>query len=324
MKYPAREKKMFVETGPAEEIATMGQTDILDQWYNYSLGYYNAAKTLAEQSLEVDDDFPKMQEKRKDEHIAPIIFLYRHYLEITLKYIYLEWSNTSEEMKEQMLNDTEHSLEKSWNYIKPLVEKTIEPADKSKLIGFEYYIRQFVAEDPTSMKFRYPTNKEMQLFLQNERKINIKNLIQRMDEMEKFLAFIVLPMLDVLKFHDEANNYRTEGMNYFAEGKYDEALEHYEKAYESKRIMVGEEHPDILIIRVHIAQALMLQNKLDEALNYHLSTLSIIENMTKIDNEVLSIIYKEIILIYKSKKDVEKIAEYECRFNNIRKDTDKD
>jgi len=180
--FPLNKQKLFIETGNINELATIGQKDTYDQFYNYTIGYLEAANNIIERALkdvQCNDRYHCFNQEDRNIMIShdlskcvlPACFLYRQYLELALKDIYLQYSNDTEANKIQMVNKTSHNLTKVWKYSKPVIEQAIELRETEYLNGLDNYIKQFEEEDPSSMKFRYPINKNLKNFSLSERKI---------------------------------------------------------------------------------------------------------------------------------------------------------
>ncbi len=99
--------------------------------------------------------------------IYPIIYLYRHHLELSLKSLIV----TAQSMLDQSVADksnnpiNHHDLSKLWAMARPLLNAVSEMADGSAfpqddLEGVDSYIRQLHEHDPNGEHFRYPTTKK--------------------------------------------------------------------------------------------------------------------------------------------------------------------
>lgn len=75
--------KVFKETGYMEQSAHFGWQDKDSALYGLREGYKNSADTLVEYALEHGEN-PKIL----DTYVFPILFSYRHCIEISLKHIY--------------------------------------------------------------------------------------------------------------------------------------------------------------------------------------------------------------------------------------------
>lgn len=134
-------------------------------WLAYALGYKEAADRLVAQ---LED------ERRKQDLLAyPIVFLYRHYLELAIKDLIRQ--------AQKLLGDRAefaqtHSIDELWRKCSPLLERvsTGDSIQEQKQIG--RLLREFVAVDPFSTAFRYPVDREGNQSLPGIRNIDLPNV----------------------------------------------------------------------------------------------------------------------------------------------------
>lgn len=115
-------------------------------WILYIEGYRKAADYLVDRS--VNEGFL----------VYPIIFLYRHYLELQLKDLLQQlyrYHNLSYELCRT------HDLTQLWNRVRPLMEEiSNSPEDIEINNHIEVRIKEFVQIDEGSFNFRYPEDKK--------------------------------------------------------------------------------------------------------------------------------------------------------------------
>lgn len=122
-----------------------------------------------------------------DTWVFPILFLYRQYLELQMKDMVLNYGNMNTAEKKKFLKDSSHSLKKVWNKLKPiLLDSGLNDKEIKDVEIVEGYIEQFHQRDLDSIKFRYPIGKELNRVVDREYRINLKNLRDRMKELENF------------------------------------------------------------------------------------------------------------------------------------------
>lgn len=303
-------EKLFISAGNNKEVACLGQGNVFSQFYYYTVSYLRAGDILIEHTLNSESSSDYILSLC----VIPACFLYRQYLELALKDIYIQYSEDNDKEKEKMLQKTSHDLSAIWKYAKPLIENVIEKSDEEELALIESYVFNFASEDRNSFKYRYPITKKLEMVLPNERKININNLKERMGEIEGFLARKVLPSLDERKFYNETNLYRNKAIEYCKQENYSLAIENYEKSIARKQKW-SEKHPDLVIGYAEIANAYLMQAKLDKSLEFHLKCISL---YNEIDNDSLKAsfedclcsIYNRIGLIYRLFKQYSNAIEY--------------
>ena len=142
-KFPQLGQQLFVSNGHYKEYAHIPHPweDMNAHFYRYIAGYKDAADTLIQQSLEKKDNYTL------DTFVFPACFLYRQYLELALKDIYLSNVKDSERGKIKTIDECQHDLCKIWSKVKPLILADFPNDDKDVLEAVENYIKQFAAED---------------------------------------------------------------------------------------------------------------------------------------------------------------------------------
>jgi hypothetical protein len=124
----------------------------------YQSGYRRAALHLAEHVCDTG--------RGQDFLIYPIVYLYRHHIELALKSIIsVSCFLLDRDMTDKDLETLgRHDLDKLWNLARPLLNATCElvgqsalPADD--LDGIDSYISQLHTHDPDGQRFRYATTK---------------------------------------------------------------------------------------------------------------------------------------------------------------------
>ena len=96
--FPQMGKQLFISAGHPKEYAHIAWGDINTQFYGYIRGYKEAADTIIQQALKKGDN------STLDTYVFPACYLYRQYLELALKDIYLTNSKDSRQDKIAQLN----------------------------------------------------------------------------------------------------------------------------------------------------------------------------------------------------------------------------
>ena len=146
-----------------------------DWWNNACLNYSHDDWTLYADAYKYAGDLlvecNKENHKIKDLLIYPIVFLYRQYIELRLKCIIRD-GNQLLDIPEEF--PKHHRIDELWKQCRRILE---EPGDPSEdLEAVEECILQFSEQDPTSMAFRYPTDKNGNPSLPGLRIVNLRNL----------------------------------------------------------------------------------------------------------------------------------------------------
>ena len=203
--------------------------------YNYMTGYKASADATYEAFkkavLSCDNEVT-------DTICYPLIFMYRHMIELMLKYSYIELtrSHTLDEIK-CFLNKG-HNLETLWEEVKPDFERlSARIGVEIDVTAIEHYIMEFVKIDENSMAFRYPIEKKLNRFHNNGKHLFVPKLKERMDAFYDYMVDILYR----LSFHMEDDIYNPEFDKQFTEAIYKSlsninvALERINKNIESTK-----------------------------------------------------------------------------------------
>ncbi|MBI4302567.1 MAG: hypothetical protein HY664_08170 [Chloroflexi bacterium] len=117
--------------------------------------------------------------------VYPIVFLYRHYLELRLKSI-IKYGNELLDIPEEF--PKLHKLDKLWRRCRGILKK-VQPEDSVEVIdAVEKCICEFSKIDPESMAFRYSTDRDGSSTLpENLIHINLRNLSEVMARIANYL-----------------------------------------------------------------------------------------------------------------------------------------
>ena len=134
------------------ETARAGRSVRLDPGYGCSpietmaIGYFEAAKLLLEACQTDDGDAGRLG--------YPAIFLYRQYIELSLKQVIAEYGPVVGIEP----NWTTHDLSRLWTLYTKVSHQLGAPADAGDA-GAEAIIKVFAAADPGSFSYRYPVDR---------------------------------------------------------------------------------------------------------------------------------------------------------------------
>jgi hypothetical protein len=162
-----------------------GGTDESGSWISYSQSYKMAADDLIEAAFLRKEAAPEVT------RLYPILFLYRHFLELELKSItvlgYIAKEIPELEKKLQRLLST-HSLTALIAECRPLlVSESSTPSFRTQFDRLEHCVREFAAHDPNSYAFRYPVDKSLNLYKIVPGAVDLVNLRAVIDRMAKVL-----------------------------------------------------------------------------------------------------------------------------------------
>ena len=171
------------EAGPWEAEARLDAYGDYGEWYPYVLGYKEAADRIINNVIENSDDV------LFDTLVYPVMFLYRHYLEIMFKELLGEFRSLRLDTNQHNENDNTnkdpmnaHILKDIWEELRQIIEAVWgEEEDLSFFVDVEHRIDEFHKIDEKSMAFRYPFDKNNSAYFKGEEKILRSNLIQVKD-----------------------------------------------------------------------------------------------------------------------------------------------
>jgi len=147
-----------------------------DQLSLYIIGYRDAAEVLNRHVLE-------NRGKGSDTLVYPIIFLYRHYIELQLKSLIKYGSILSESPEDIPLT---HDIKKLWEKCRRILEE-IWPDDSESLNEVEECVLQISEVDPSSQAFRYSKDKGGKNTLPGIKHINLKNFHEKISRVASIL-----------------------------------------------------------------------------------------------------------------------------------------
>jgi hypothetical protein len=169
-----------------------------DMWLNYLIGYKDAADILVEHV--------KKTNNKHDVLVFPIVFLYRHYLELQLKMIIKDGYDLLNTNKDYAKC---HKLDKLWKDCKIILKEIWPKGDKEPLEAMDDYINQFCQVDPMATDFRFPVRKNGTYALEDLNFINLSHLSEVMESIENFIGGIheaISNELEIIRDHDESPN----------------------------------------------------------------------------------------------------------------------
>ena len=173
---PKLEDKLFIRD---EDWWMNARLDIYhDPTELYIIGYKEAADLLVETVAE--------QKGTADSLIFPIVFIYRHYIEIRLKSLLIYgYSLQDKEYKQK----SEHSLFKLWEKVRELLIEIFPNEDNDNMKAIDLLIKQIEEVDPGSTSFRYPKDFKGNNSLQLDSipRVNLRNLSEVIDAISVIL-----------------------------------------------------------------------------------------------------------------------------------------
>lgn len=148
-----------------------------NEWDIYALGYKEVADNFISHIIANDEIASTL-----DTVIFPIIFLYRHYLELRFKQI-LILCNTITNQEAAILPS--HNLKLLWNSSKSELTKVISNFDvlSHDMKHIDEIVNEFSLIDSTSTSFRYPIDTKGNKNLETVSHINFRTICEKMDQL---------------------------------------------------------------------------------------------------------------------------------------------
>lgn len=194
IKFPEKNDILFVKS---DENWRCNACLFPGRYMGFRCGFKKAANYLSELMIKGPNEI--------DYLVYPIVYLYRHYIELALKEITI--------MTKKLLGEKEnfekiHGLNSLWEEARMALE-TLYKEEKYKeyLDGIESYINQFEEIDPTSQSFRYPFGKKGDIILNKNLDINIKLLYDNMKKMEGLLESMLMELYVNNEYKEEYDSY---------------------------------------------------------------------------------------------------------------------
>lgn len=156
--------------------------------YGYIYGYKYAADSLV---IQVNE-----KAANQDILVFPIVFLYRHYLELALKYIIADGRDL---LGEKRSFPTHHKIEYLWPLTKEIIRKIWSGDEPEEVKLTDHVVGELSKIDPGSMSFRYPENLEGKNSLPSIKYINLRHFGQMIDEVSSFLEAAHAGISDYLR-----------------------------------------------------------------------------------------------------------------------------
>lgn len=173
---PLNRQQGGIRVHPGGVTDSKGKRDLTTRRYIYEEGYKRGADLLLGAT---------QYERTPDILLYPIVFLYRHYLELRLKSLL---NGTPSEIGSESSVKVGHDLVQLWRDVKdsvlPLVRSECLPV---YIDAVDSCIEEFVELDRGGDAFRYPEFKTGSRTLDNVDSINLSNLGEVMGKIANFL-----------------------------------------------------------------------------------------------------------------------------------------
>ena len=149
-------------------------------WGVYAEGYRLAADRVLELALE--------KSSQRDFLIYPVCFLYRQFLELSLK----EVIRYAEELAQGEAGRTpdHHRLDGLWSRFKNAMGQVTDGSLDDEIAVIENAVLQFAQLDPSSQAFRYPADREGEPVRHIRERVNLPSLRKEMANAAKAVQMV--------------------------------------------------------------------------------------------------------------------------------------
>lgn len=115
--------------------------------------------------------------------IYPLVFLWRHYLELRFKELVLSFSDLRDQKPPANVMQ-QHNLSRLWSSLRPMVR---DQMTKKELALLDAVIQEFDAVDPTSQSFRYHASTKGQRSVSGVTHIGVPRLVAALSKVSDLL-----------------------------------------------------------------------------------------------------------------------------------------
>lgn len=181
-------KPLFLEEGGSYHgQSVVGYSYNKYRFYPYVKAYSESADILYQYIIK--------EKETKQALFIPMCYLYRNGIELAIKEILFEESSLDYQSATKKIKEKKHSISALWNLIKSdIVRHAGVSDDDPELRNVEGYIKQLHDFDGASDKFRYPTNKDLQMHYNTPKKFDVDNVAGFFWQLSNFLHGVCLMM----------------------------------------------------------------------------------------------------------------------------------
>lgn len=177
-KYEASSPQLIIEGGHYYQQSVVGYTYHNQAFYPFYSSYEEVGAFLKN----------RIVNGNKTNYFMPMCYMYRNAVELGLKRIILEDSHIDREKALRILKRKKHSILGLWNCIADEIEKYANAADDdTTMADTQKYIQAFHDFDSTSDLFRYPCDKNLNIYFLIPQKFDVANVSSCFQELCNFL-----------------------------------------------------------------------------------------------------------------------------------------
>ena len=111
----------------------------------------------------------------------PACYMMRNVVELSLKMLWFEEIHENYQIKCKILKKRKHNINEMWKEIKTHLDINGSTDDEEYLLAIGNYCLQLQTFDSDSSKFRYPVNKSLQPYFNQDRKFDFVHMLSFME-----------------------------------------------------------------------------------------------------------------------------------------------
>ena len=170
--WPNASSHVFLRGEPSRRVAWIPKDAA--QWHRYACGYREGAERVYESWIALSDD----------SLVFPIVFLYRHYVELRLKELL--------QSAERFLDlprawQSSHKIADLWGHLSKLLPEIVPDEPEVDLQNAERLLKELAEGDPLSFHFRYPESISGQKHLEDLERLDMVSFVDAMRRLSAFL-----------------------------------------------------------------------------------------------------------------------------------------
>jgi hypothetical protein len=189
-KLPKNGDQLFKSGEDWWHAACIGHFD--QGWDAYAFGYKMAGDLIVKH----------MEYIEKNYLVFPIVFLYRHYIELRLKEI-IKNGYSLLNSDNQIHYTKEHNIDSLWNETINIIRKALQNQAKHYVDALDKLIKEFSKVDPSSYCARYPVDTKGIPFKYDISYINLRNLSKVIEGMANLLDEVSIGISENLGLKSE-------------------------------------------------------------------------------------------------------------------------
>lgn len=177
---------------------TLKKEDLINSYFLYAAGYYESGMDLINLLLdekryaELPNPFRRETIELEEQcKLYPMLFLFRQYVELMIKALYLHFDIIEDDKELQNIFNN-HSLKDIWEKLKNTLIK-IDEEGTDEEDSFVYFlnptVNYFILVDNDSYHFRYPTDKKLNFYFKKNQIYDLNKIYYMIKEFDENIHY---------------------------------------------------------------------------------------------------------------------------------------